>query len=144
MIIEYWYGATMLAGASFSDRLTLNNAITVMQPPSTISAACHNDSGDQPSVGTKAKPKQNEPEICVAPSTMSGVPRNNRVTTIRIANEKLPVSAISAGQLTVPAPGFSASSTPTKPAPTAIQRRRSTVSFNTIAAITVTKIGEAR
>ena len=61
-----------------------------------------------------------------------------------IANAKLPASAISAGQLTAPAPGFSASSTPTKPAPTAAQRRRSTGSFSTIAAMTVTKIGDAR
>ena len=84
------------------------------------------------------------PTNCVDASTMSGVARSERVISISNANEMLPPSAISAGQLTVCADGRSAISTPQKPISTALQRRQPTCSRSTIADSAVTKIGAAR
>jgi flagellum-specific peptidoglycan hydrolase FlgJ len=74
---------------------------------------------------------------------MSGVARSERVISIRKANEVDPASAISAGQLTVSADGFSAISTPQKPMMTALQRRQPIFSRSRMPDSAVTKIGQA-
>ena len=61
-----------------------------------------------------------------------------RVTTISSAKARLPVSAISAGSVSVAAEGRSAMTTPRKPASTAVQRRQPTRSFSNSAEIAVT------
>ncbi|MGY4354453.1 hypothetical protein ACVW0J_000946 [Bradyrhizobium sp. i1.7.7] len=76
--------------------------------------------------------------------TMSGVFRRLRVISIRVANDRLPPSAISAGRLTVWADGRNAISTPQKPIRIAVQRRQPTFSPRKIADIAVTKMGPAR
>ena len=94
--------------------------------------------------GARTRPTLKVPVNCVAASTISGVARSERVTIISTANEKLPPSAISAGQLTVCAEGRIAISTPQKPVMTALQRRQPTCSRKMIADNAVTKIGHAR
>ena len=94
--------------------------------------------------GDISAPSANVPMNCVDASTISGVARSERVISIRNANEMLPPSAISAGQLTVCVDGRSAISTPQKPIRTALQRRQPTRSRSTIADSAVTKIGQAR
>ena len=84
------------------------------------------------------------PPNCDDASTISGVARSERVISISNANEKLPPSAIIAGQLTVCADGRSAINTPTKPIRIAVQRRQPTRSPSTSPDSAVTKIGAAR
>src|SRR5581483_8102917 len=94
--------------------------------------------------GDISTPRRNVPTNCELAITMSGVARNERVISIRIENERLPPSAIIAGQLIVCADGRSAIRTPQKPTRIAVQRRQPTSSRNTIADSAVTKIGQAR
>ena len=94
--------------------------------------------------GDISAPSRKVPTNCEVAITISGVARNERVNSIRIENDKLPPSAIIAGQLTVCADGRSAIRTPAKPIRTAVQRRQPTRSRNTIADSAVTKIGQAR
>ena len=75
---------------------------------------------------------------------MSGVPRSERVISINSANDRLPPSAIIAGQLTVCADGRSAINTPQKPIRIALQRRQPICSPSTRPDSAVTKIGQAR
>jgi len=94
--------------------------------------------------GDISAPSAKVPANCDDASTISGVARNDRVISIKTANDRLPPSAIIAGQLTVCAEGRSAISTPPKPIRTAPQRRQPTRSRSTIADSAVTKIGHAR
>src|SRR4030081_2280567 len=143
MIIEYWYGTTTLAGASFSERLTHNSALTEMHP-----AAANRPRRPMPGVtqpkGDISRPSVNVPANCDDASTISGVARNDRVISISTANDRLPPSAIIAGQLTFWDDGRSAIKPPAKPIKIALQRRQPTCSRRTIADSAVTKIGLAR
>src|SRR2546430_6747225 len=65
--------------------------------------------------GDISAPSVNEPANCDDASTISGVLRNERVISINSANDRLPPSAMSAGQLTICDDGRSAISTPQKP-----------------------------
>ena len=94
--------------------------------------------------GDISAPSRNVPPNCDDASTISGVARSERVISIRNANDRLPPSAIIAGQLTVCADGRSAISTPQKPTRIAVQRRQPTCSPSTIPDSAVTKIGDAR
>src|SRR5580692_1624513 len=89
-------------------------------------------------------PKRNVPTNCELAITMSGVARSERVISIRTENDRLPPSAIIAGQLMVCAEGLSAIRTPQKPTRIAVQRRQPTCSRSTMADSAVTKIGQAR
>src|SRR5581483_8801230 len=131
MIMEYWYGTTTLAGASFSERLTEN------------SARLERDGVTQPN-GDIAAPSRNEPANCDDAITMSGVDRSERVISINPEKLRLPASAISAGPLKVCAEGRSAMMTPRKPIRIAVQRRQPTRSPRTIADSAVTNTGAAR
>src|SRR6476620_7563002 len=99
-IIEYWYGTTTLAGASFSERLTQSNAATEMIPAIANSTRLPAPGVTQPNGDSRA-PSMNVPPNCDDASTMSGVARSERVISINSANDRLPLSAIIAGQLTV-------------------------------------------
>ena len=94
--------------------------------------------------GDISAPSANVPANCDDASTISGVARNERVISISTANDRLPPSAIIAGQLTVCDDGRSAIRTPQKPIRIALQRRQPTRSRSTIADSAVTKIGHAR
>ena len=94
--------------------------------------------------GAISAPSRKVPPNCDDASTISGVARSERVISIRNANDRLPPSAIIAGQLTVCADGRSAISTPQKPIRIAVQRRQPTCSPSTIPDSAVTKIGDAR
>src|SRR3954452_21294391 len=88
--------------------------------------------------GAVAAPNANEPKNCPVISTVSLVSRTILVTTIRIAKNTLPVSAISAGRVNEAAEGRSAITTPAKPTSTAVQRRQPTFSFKSSAENAVT------
>src|SRR6476660_2541040 len=94
--------------------------------------------------GDIKRPSRNVPPNCDDASTISGVARNERVISIKTANDRLPPSAIIAGQLTVCADGRSAISTPQNPIAIADQRRQPTRSPSTSPDNAVTKIGAAR
>src|ERR1700753_1249134 len=143
MIIEYWYGTTTLAGASLSERLTHNSALIEMHPAVANRQRLLKSGVTQP-IGASSAPNRKVPANCDAASTMSGVARSERVISINSANDVLPPSAISAGQLMVCDDGRSAISTPQKPITIAVQRRQPTCSPSTIADSAVTKIGQAR
>src|SRR5450755_4721990 len=143
MIIEYWYGTTTLAGASFSERLTHKSALTEMHPATANRPRLPRLGVTQPN-GDISAPSKNVPANCDDASTISGVARNERVISIRTANDRLPPSAISAGQLTVCDDGRSAINTPQNPIRIALQRRQPTRSRSMIADSAVTKIGHAR
>src|SRR2546421_1157563 len=130
-IIEYWYGTTTDAGASFSERLTHISALTEMAPASANSPRLPRVGVTQP-IGDISAPSVKVPMNCVDASTMSGVERTERVISISSANEVEPASAISAGQLTVCDDGRSAINTPQKPISTALQRRQPICSRNRI------------
>src|SRR5229473_856594 len=140
MIIEYWYGTTTLAGASFSERLTHNSAATEMHPAAANRPRLLTLGATQPN-GDISAPSVNVPVNCDDASTISGVARNERVISINTANDRLPLSAMIAGQLIVCDDGRSASSTPQKPISTALQRRQPTRSRRKTADNAVTKIG---
>ncbi len=95
-------------------------------------------------IGESSAPSRKVPANCADASTISGVARSERVISISTANDRLPPSAITAGQLTVCDEGRSAIRTPQKPIRTALQRRQPTCSCSTIADSAVTKIGQAR
>ena len=95
-------------------------------------------------IGDISAPSRNVPPNCDVVSTISGVARSERVISIRNANDRLPPSAIIAGQLTVCVDGRSAISTPQNPIRIAVQRRQPTRSPSTMPDSAVTKIGEAR
>ena len=94
--------------------------------------------------GDISAPSAKVPTNCVVAITISGVARRLRVISIRNENDRLPPSAIMAGQLTVCAEGRSAIRTPQKPIRIALQRRQPTRSPSTSAESAVTKIGQAR
>src|SRR6476646_6540375 len=77
MIMEYWYGTTTLAAASFSERLTQSSALTEMRPAIANSARLDSDGVTQPN-GDIAAPSTNVPENCSDAITMSGVDRSER------------------------------------------------------------------
>src|SRR5216683_2782299 len=143
MIIEYWYGTTTLAGASFSERLTHNSAATEMHPAAANRPRLPRLGVTQP-IGDNNAPSRKVPANCDDASTISGVARSERVISINSANDRLPPSAMTAGQLTVCDDGRSAITTPQKPIRTALQRRQPTCSRSTIADSAVTKMGDAR
>src|SRR5216684_2918524 len=143
MIIEYWYGTTTLAGASFSERLTQRSAATEMHPAAANRPRLPGLGVTQPN-GDISAPSVNEPANCDDASTISGVFRNERVISISSAKDRLPASAIMAGQLAICDDGRSAITTPQKPIRTALQRRQPTCSRSTIGDSAVTKIGDAR
>ena len=95
-------------------------------------------------IGDISAPSRNVPPNCVVVSTISGVDRSERVISIRKAKDRLPPSAINAGQLTVCVDGRSAIRTPPNPIRIAVQRRQPTRSPSTMPDSAVTKIGEAR
>src|SRR5260370_40970433 len=142
-IIEYWYGTTTLAGASFSERLTHNNAAAETIPATANSPRLPALGVTQPN-GDMIAPSRNVPANCDEASTMAGVARSERVISISTANEVLPPSAIIAGQLTVCADGRSAINTPQNPIRIAVQRRQPMRSPSTMPESAVTKIGQAR
>src|ERR1700752_904473 len=142
-MIEYWYGTTTEAGASFSERLTHISALTEIAPASANRPRLPRFGVTQPN-GAISAPSVKVPTNCVDASTISGVARSERVISIRKANDVEPASAISAGQLTLFAEGPSAISTPQKPINTAPQRRQPILSRSTIPDSAVTKIGHAR
>src|SRR5215467_3867015 len=80
-IIEYWYGTTTLAGASFSERLTQSSAATEMMPAVKNSTRLPADGVTQPN-GDSTRPRMNVPPNCVVASTISGVARSERVISI--------------------------------------------------------------
>ena len=94
--------------------------------------------------GDNTAPSRNVPANCDDASTISGVARSERVISIKSAKDRLPPSAIMAGQLTVCAEGRSAIRTPPKPIRIALQRRQPTRSRKTIADSAVTNTGQAR
>src|SRR3979490_3402961 len=83
--------------------------------------------------GDISAPSRNVPANCDDASTISGVARNERVISIKTANDRLPPRAIIAGQLTVCDDGRSAINTPQKPIRIALQRRQPTRSRSTLA-----------
>src|SRR3977135_4666768 len=111
MIIEYWYGTTTLAGASFSERLTHNSALTEMHPAAANRPRLPMPGVTQPK-GDISAPSANVPANCDDASTISGVARSERVISINSANDRLPPSAIIAGQLPAWERGPSATSAP--------------------------------
>src|SRR3954449_12487731 len=115
----------MLAGASFSDRLTHNSAATEIQPAAANRTRLPGVGVTHPN-GESNAPNRNVPANCDDAITISGVERNERVISISTANDRLPPSAIMAGQLTVWVEGRSAINTPTKPIRMALQRRHPT------------------
>src|ERR1700749_801508 len=84
-IIEYWWGTTTLAGASFSERLTQNSALTEMQPAAANSARLAAPGVTQPN-GDISAPSRKVPTNCELAITMSGVARSERVISISIEN----------------------------------------------------------
>src|SRR3982074_3595291 len=142
-IIEYWYGTTTLAGASFSERLTHNSALTEMQPAAANRPRLPRLGVTQPN-GDISAPSAKVPANCDDASTISGVARNERVISISTANDRLPPSAIIAGQLTVCDDGRRRITKPQETTRLALQRRQPTGSRSTIADSAVTKIGHAR
>src|SRR5712672_1462848 len=74
--------------------------------------------------GDNSAPSRNVPANCEDASTISAVARSERVISINTANDRLPPSAMKAGQLIVWVDGRSAISTPQKPIRTAVQRRQ--------------------
>src|SRR3954469_14170775 len=88
-IIEYWYGTTTLAGASFSERLTHNSAATEMHPAAANRPRLPMLGATQPN-GDITAPNVNVPANCDEASTISGVLRNERVISINSANDTLP------------------------------------------------------
>src|SRR6266568_9189936 len=115
----------MLAGASFSERLTHNSAATEMHPAAANRPRLPMLGVTQPN-GDISAPSVNVPANCDDANTISGVLRNERVISISTANDRLPPSAMRAGQLTVCDDGRNAISTPQKPIRTALQRRQPT------------------
>src|ERR1700682_4752395 len=75
----------------------------------------------QPS-GDNSAPSRNVPANCDDASTISGVARSERVISINTANDRLPPSAMTAGQLIVCVDGRSAISTPQTPTRIAVPR----------------------
>src|SRR5437588_347964 len=92
----YWNGATTLAGASFSDRLTQASASIASTPNSVKRTRSRGDGVTHPN-GAASAPNTNVPPIWPATSTVSVVSRNARVTIIRKAKSTLPASAMSTG-----------------------------------------------
>src|SRR5271154_7227728 len=114
-----------------------------MQPAAANSTRLPALGATQPS-GERTAPNTKVPANCVDAITISGVARKLRVISINTANDRLPPSAIIAGQLIVCADGRNAISTPAKPTRIALQRRQPTRSRKTTADKAVTKIGQAR
>src|SRR3954471_3262947 len=133
----------MDAGASLSERLTHISAQIDTQPANANSARLPGVGVTQPS-GAITAPSTEVPMNCDVASTMSGVARNARVTSISTENERLPASAIIAGQVTLWAEGCIAISTPQKPATIALQRRQPIRSRSTMAESAATNTGQAR
>src|ERR1700749_5282502 len=88
-IIEYWWGTTTLAGASFSERLTQTSAVTEMQPAAANSARLPALGVTQPN-GDISAPSTNVPTNCDVAITMSGVARTERVINSNRENARLP------------------------------------------------------
>src|ERR1700737_1172901 len=107
MIIEYWYGTTTLAGASFSERLTHNSAATEMHPAAANRPRLPMPGATQPN-GDNSAPSRNGPANCDDASPISGVARSERVISINTANDRLPPNAMTAGQLIVCVDGHAA------------------------------------
>jgi hypothetical protein len=64
MIIEYWYGTTTEAGASFSERLTHISALTEIAPASANSPRLRRSGVTQPN-GDSSAPSAKVPMNCV-------------------------------------------------------------------------------
>src|SRR5678815_1366181 len=71
-IIEYWYGTTTLAGASFSDLFTQSSAATEMMPAAKNSTRLPADGVTQPN-DDSTRPRMKVPPNCDVASTMSGL-----------------------------------------------------------------------
>src|SRR5581483_11911963 len=136
-------GTTRLAGASLSERLTHNSAHTEIAPAAKKRPRLLHVGVTQP-IGAIKRPNSRPLTNCAEASTISGVARNSRVVRSEQEKERLPASAIIAGQLTDCAEGRSATSTPANPTRIALQRRQPTCSRRKIADSAVTKIGVAR
>src|SRR3979411_3160238 len=87
-------------------------------------------------------PRVKVPANCVDASTISGVARSVRGISISTANDRLPPSAILAGQVPVSEDGRSAISPPQKPIRIALWRGQPTRARSTIADSAVTKTGQ--
>src|SRR6201746_2373329 len=98
-----------------------NSAPTEMHPAAANRPRLPRPGVTQPN-GDISAPKAKVPTNCEDASTISGVARSEGVININSANDRLPQSAIMAGQLTVCADGRSAISTPQKPIRAALQR----------------------
>jgi hypothetical protein len=101
----------MLAGASLSERLTQSEAKTA-RPPASMKKPKSRRFGVSHPNGTMTIPNTTVPTNCIDANMTSGVPRRERVTTIRNANATLPPSAMTADQSNTPADGRSAIRTP--------------------------------
>src|SRR5688500_18517241 len=104
MMVVYWYGTTVLAGASFSERLTQTCASSATMPRSASRTMSRGGGAIQFS-GASAAPKTSAATVCVVTSTVSLEPRSERVEIIDSENVKLPASATSAGALIAATPG---------------------------------------
>ena len=100
----------MLAGASLSERLTQSEAKTA-RPPASMKKPKSRRSGVSHPNGMTI-PNTTVPTNCIDANMTSGVPRRERVTTIRNANATLPPSAMTADQSNTPADGRSAIRSP--------------------------------
>src|SRR5437879_4035992 len=127
----------MLAAASLSERLTQAKAAVATTPRTIISAKSRALGAIQPNGATIPLTTSMAANVPLTITT-SEVPRNMRVMMRKIAKNKLPVSAISAGQVNVAADGRSAINTPANPTATALQRRQPTGSLRKIADNAVT------
>src|SRR5262245_6423021 len=114
-----------------------------MQPATANSARLPAPGVTQPN-GDISAPSTKVPTNCELDITRPDAPTSLRVNTISSENDRLPPSAIIAGQERVCAEGRSAISTPQKPIRIAVQRRQPTRSPSTSADSAVTKIGQAR
>src|ERR1051325_3807681 len=112
-MVVYWYGTTVLAGASLSERLTQTWAVIDTTPSSAKRPMSRGDGVTQAS-GAQTAPNSSAATVCVVTSTVSPVPRSTRVESIESENVKLPASAISAGQPSTPEPGRRQTMTPMK------------------------------
>src|ERR1044071_1432450 len=96
-MVVYWYGTTMLAGASLSERLTQTCATIATMPSSASSSASRGGGVTQP-IGASTAPKIIAAAVWAVTSTMSVVPRRLRVAIIDSEKVNEPESAISDGQ----------------------------------------------
>ena len=88
-MVVYWYGTTVEAGASLSERLTQTCATIATMPSSARSTRSRIDDVTQ-ATGDSTAPSTSAATVCDTTSTVSLVPRKVRVAIIDNENVKLP------------------------------------------------------